>query len=165
MRTEIRHNIGEIIDALAASSRRIENAIGRAANELRGEVDSRYQVTYQSWRHRPDVSVDVHAHGRRIDIEVQTDEVYDYVDRGTSPHIILPIRAKRLHFLNGYQPKTTPGVLGSGTGGAYGDDVFARMVRHPGTQARGFTRIVSNWVHQNGDNILWKQLLQALNRR
>ena len=71
--------------------------------------------------------------------QVSTDnEIYGYVDQGTKPHIIRPKRAQKLFFKSGYSAKTTPRVIGSNNGGANGPDVFANVVRHPGTKAREF---------------------------
>ena len=66
-------------------------------------------------------------------------EVYHYVDEGTRPHIIRPVRASRLRFKSGYNAKTKPRKIGSQAGGAFGDTVYAMQVRHPGSKAREFS--------------------------
>ncbi len=162
---EIRHNLGEILAVIEDRGRNIAGALERAAREIRQELDARYRVTYASWLHRPTVNVDVHVHPQRLDIVVETDQLYRYVDLGTRPHVILPRHAPMLHFLSDYQPKTVPGVLGSGSGGAYGEDVFARRVHHPGTEARGFTKRIFAEAREWSQRMIFEHLLKVLNRR
>ena len=54
-----------------------------------------------------------------------------YVEFGTAPHIIRPVNAKALHWK---QRGTGP------RGGATVDDVFAKVVYHPGTAPQPFIR-------------------------
>lgn len=78
-------------------------------------------------------------------------QIYEYVTRGTKPHLIRPVRAKSLVFGEGtYRAVTTPGVLGSrrvGTGlvgaGGVARPIFTKLVHHPGTKARGFEEAVA----------------------
>lgn len=77
--------------------------------------------------------------------------IYEYVTRGTRPHLITPKRSKYLVFGQGtYRAVTTPGVLGSrrvGRGlvgqGGVARPVFTKKVQHPGTKARGFEQLVA----------------------
>lgn len=77
--------------------------------------------------------------------------IYEYVARGTRPHLIRPVRAKSLVFGQGtFISRTTPGVLGSkhvGTGlrgaGGVARPIFTKLVHHPGTKARGFEGLVA----------------------
>lgn len=164
-KAEIRHNLGEILSIIESQGRNIPKALENAARDIRNELEQRYRPTYAYWEHRPTVNVDVHAHPRRMDIVVETDRIYSFVDLGTRPHPIFARRAPVLHFLSDYQPKTMPGVLGSGSGGAYGDDVFARRVMHPGTQARGFTKRIFRDAREWSARMIYGHLLKALNRR
>lgn len=79
------------------------------------------------------------------------DQIYDFVTRGTKPHLITPKRGKFLVFGEGtYRSVTRPGVLGArsvgtrliGKGGV-AKPIFARKVHHPGTKARGFEELVA----------------------
>ena len=70
-------------------------------------------------------------------------KIYEYVDKGTKPHIIRPKRAQFLRFQTGYRAKTTPGIIGSSSGGRSGDIVYSQGVRHPGTKARKFSEIIN----------------------
>lgn len=83
--------------------------------------------------------------GRRdLTITVYTNnQIYQYVEAGTKPHIIRPKKANALHFLGGYRAKTRPGFIGSSQGGASGESVFAKEVHHPGTKPRNFAAIIA----------------------
>lgn len=66
-----------------------------------------------------------------------------WLNFGTPPHAIQPkTPGGVLAFQSGYQSKTTPGVIGSGPGGASGPTVFSRGVMHPGTQARNWSPLI-----------------------
>lgn len=66
-----------------------------------------------------------------------------WLNFGTRPHAIEPKSPGGvLAFQSGYQSKTTPGVIGSSSGGASGPMVFSRGVMHPGTKARNWSPII-----------------------
>lgn len=65
-------------------------------------------------------------------------KIYQYVSRGTRPHTIRPKKAKVLRFNKKYRAKTKPRVLGSTRGGSSPPMVVAKVVHHPGTEARLF---------------------------
>lgn len=76
-------------------------------------------------------------------IEVGTpDKIYGYVDKGTRPHIIRPRKAKALAFNSQFKAKTKPDSLNSSAGKNAPPKVYAQEVRHPGSKARGFTKLV-----------------------
>lgn len=79
------------------------------------------------------------AGGPQVEV-FTTNKIWDYVDRGTPPHVIRPKNAKALRFQSGYAAKTTPGVIGSSAGGPFGPVVFSKGVNHPGNQPGGFTK-------------------------
>lgn len=70
-------------------------------------------------------------------------KIYLYVTRGTRPHIIRPKRAKALAFSSRFRAKTAQGYIRSYKGGRSGKPVFAKEVKHPGTQARGFEEAIA----------------------
>ncbi len=112
-------------------------------NALRAEgreVKKQYKKTTQTWKRKPEFEILIGLTGKDASVLVGTDDkIFRYVDEGTRPHIIRPVRAKRLRFKSGYRAKTRPGKIGSQSGGAFGDTVYAQMVRHPGSKARGFS--------------------------
>jgi len=157
----ITYNLAQTIRDFEAAGKDIRGALGKAAEKIRDELDRRYRPTYATWSSRP-IDVGVFASRRRWDVKVTSDKIFMFVDEGTRPHPIYPVRAKRLHFLSGYTAKTTPGSLRSQAGGPYGDDVFAFGVHHPGTEARRFTEIIADKATGFVPQILADQLAALL---
>lgn len=157
----ITYNLAETIRDFEASGKDIRSAVGRAAETIRDELDKRYRPTYATWSGRP-IDVGVFTSRNRWDATVTSDKIFMFVDEGTRPHPIYPVRARRLHFLSGYTAKTSPGSLRSQAGGPYGDDVFAHAVHHPGTEARRFTEIVADRAKGFVPKILSNELQKML---
>lgn len=129
-------------------SRVIENALTGAALGVKAD----YGVTQQTWKHRAKFKI-ASKLGERI---ISTnDEIYGYVDAGTRPHII---RAKRgvLSFKSGYRAKTSPNTIASRNGGAFGENRYAKMVKHPGVSARNFSKVIA---------AKWRKLLPSIMQR
>jgi hypothetical protein len=116
------------------------NAMRKAGKD----IEKDFKATVKTWKHKPKFETAVSLAGNGPSVLVGTDdEIYRYVDEGTKPHIIKPKRATALRFQGGYQAKTSPGVIGSGAGGASGGIFFSRRgVRHPGTKARKFSEAI-----------------------
>ena len=104
------------------------------------DVVKEYEKTVATWKKKPKFESIVDVSGGEAAVLTGTDsEIYGYVDEGTRPHIIRPVRASRLRFKSGYKAKTQPRKIGSQAGGAFGDTVYAMQVRHPGSKAREFS--------------------------
>lgn len=69
-----------------------------------------------------------------------------WLDRGTKPHVIEARNARVLAFQSDHAPKTVPGFIGSGPGGASGETVFRQSVNHPGTEAREWSKDIREQV-------------------
>jgi hypothetical protein len=102
-----------------------------------------FQSTVATWKRKPKFEVisDLNPNGPEILVGTD-DKIYGYVDQGTKPHIIRPVKAKSLVFKGNYTAKTTPRVIGSKAGGSSGPLVFSQEVRHPGTKAREFSETI-----------------------
>jgi hypothetical protein len=122
-------------------------ALADAVIAYTADVKDDFEKTTETWEHRVRFVEHLQVGPNVIESSVLTDdEIYGYVDRGTRPHLILPVRAKALRFQSGYKAKTVPNVIGSQAGGPFGDDVFSLGVRHPGTEPRNFDRnIYDKW--------------------
>jgi hypothetical protein len=119
-------------------SRVIENALSAAA--LGAKAD--FGVTAQTWskESKPRFSI-LRKTGERI---VYTgSKIYKFVDGGTKPHNIVAKGKKPLKFKSGYRAKTSPGKIGSGSGGTSGSWVSKRMIKHPGTKPRKFSETIA----------------------
>lgn len=109
-----------------------------------GEIEQgKYEQTTRTWTNAPDHEMAMTQTKEEIKATNLTDdEIYYYAHNGTKAHPIVPKRKPMLIFKNGYRAKTTPGVLRSKQGGAFGKTVVAHAVQHPGTKARGWTDIL-----------------------
>lgn len=114
-----------------------------------GYGKDQYEKTTEEWDTKPDFQVKRASRtGQTIMGSVTTDnEVFIYVDQGTRPHIITARRAPMLAFQTGYKAKTVPKQFRSRAGGKFGPWARKYSVRHPGTEARGWTEILADEIH------------------
>lgn len=112
------------------------------AKAVAADMKKDFEKTTRTWKHKVAFKDTSTESGDEATASVETkDEIYGYVDQGTKPHIIRPRKRKGLlSFKSKYKAKTTPHVINSHQGGASGKQVFARVVHHPGTDPRYFTR-------------------------
>jgi hypothetical protein len=99
-----------------------------------------FEKTTSTWSHKPDFVIKEQPTGFLVGTD---DEVWTMLDKGTRAHRIVARRAKRLRFSSGFTAKTRPGFVGSQSGGASGGPVFAQEVNHPGTTARGWSKLIA----------------------
>lgn len=121
-----------------------------------------FKTTTKSWKTGVTFAVDGPSGGRGA---VGTDnDIYEYVTRGTRAHIIAPKNASILAFPGGgSSPKTNPGILGSRKGrAAGGGTVFAHVVHHPGTKARGFEEAVAKRLQPVLTNNVTAAILETI---
>lgn len=116
--------------------RAIENALNQAAKAV--QVD--FKVTTQTWQHDVEFKIESSPGERIIST---TDEIYGYVSGGTRPHPIVAKPGKTLVFGTPSRAKTTPRVIGSGSGSKGSSIIYTKRVQHPGTQAREFDQVIS----------------------
>ena len=117
-----------------------------AVEKIGPEIQKDFELTTATWKDKPEFEILTDV-GADISVMVSTDdEIYGYVDKGTRPHIIRAKNGKRLAFQwagpGSYRAKTSPGVLGSTSGGPSGDMTYPKEVHHPGTKARNFDKII-----------------------
>lgn len=113
----------------------------RVLDDFAKEVTTELESTVATW----DTQVGFETESTDESREVFTDsEVYKFVDEGTSPHVIKATTGSGLSFPTGFVSKTVPGVIGSRSGGKFGDFVQPppMSVHHPGTEARDFTGLI-----------------------
>jgi hypothetical protein len=133
-----------------------KRAIENAGNETAKAVQVDFNVTTRTWKHKPEFKIE-HGAGRPIWDISTSDEIYGYVSEGTRPHVIKPKNARMLVFRQGgFRPKSRPGFIGSNAGSpATGETRVAKVVHHPGTQAREFAQaIAKKW------KVEWPRQLQ-----
>lgn len=126
------------------NDRHFETLMQRALTRTSSQARRDLKATTRTWTKQPRFYVKRIRRRGEVGFFAGTDNViYKYVDEGTEPHPIRPKNAKMLRFQSGYTAKTKPGILRAGAGGAFGNTVWAKEVMHPGTEARGFTKLVA----------------------
>lgn len=117
--------------------KKLESEIGKALDLQMRQVYDDFRMTTRTWNTKP--RFDKKKMGtseRRVSTE---NLIYFFVEEGTKPHYITPVRANFLRFRSSYRPKTgVSGGIEARKGGPYGKYVYRKKVRHPGTQARNF---------------------------
>lgn len=116
----------------------LEREMEAGLDETADETEELYKKTVKTWKHKVTFRKMKTSNGRSI---YTTDKIYQYVDKGTKPHVIRAKRAPNLRFMSqGFKPKTTPGKIDS-VAGAPADSGFVskKQVNHPGNEARGFS--------------------------
>jgi hypothetical protein len=133
----------------------LEAALEGVLREGGEGVKKDFQATTRTWKTKVVFVLNVRAKQgyalvfTRNASGTESAKIYDFVNEGTRPHLIRPVRAKLLVFQQSYSPKTSPGVIGSGTGGPSGGTVVARTVKHPGSKGRHFVdEIAKKWAEE-----------------
>lgn len=112
-----------------------------ATEKAKEGVKADFQKTTATWQHQPVWYVT----RRGTDWFIGTkDEIYGYVDQGTAPHLIkskYPPKGRLRFRVGGFRAKSRPGYIASYAGAkASGKQVFPKVVHHPGTKAREFSK-------------------------
>lgn len=115
--------------------------------ETTEEIIQQYEDITAAWRHEVQFDFDFIADDD-IGVEVRTDdEIFGWVNDGTSPYPIFPKQADGyLRYQKEWEPKTFPGELGSfiGSRGKHGAWTVRRAVLHPGIAARDFDVMITD---------------------
>lgn len=149
-------NPQNVIDEIAKTQR----------NKTAPEVQKLFKHTVEGWQNPP-----TFAHRQRIrpdEIAVtiytafgRNTEQYALVNAGAPPHEIHPINSGGwLRFQRGYRSSTRPRLLYSRAHQRYGPFSAARMVRHPGFEAREFDQEIAEQYQDTFQN----DMQQAVNR-
>lgn len=135
------------------------------------QLRSQHESVVRDWVHRPTFRHGVYASKRQVlSIVYPTGKhakLYQWVDEGTKAHVIKPKRAGGLlKFQRGYSARTSPVArFNVGTGRASGRWTSARIVRHPGTKARQFSKTFNRDVlpemRRNIENAIRRALRRA----
>lgn len=147
------------VKAKAPNFRKARDVIAEEMRKVSEDMMADFEATTATWSKKPKFDVNLSLEGNTPSIEITTkDEVYGYVDQGTKAHFVAPVKAKALRFRLGYTAKTSPGVIGSGGGGASGPVVFSQGHTVSGIKPRGFSKkIEAKWRSEFG-----KRMLQAM---
>ena len=121
----------------------VVNTVTAIAKDIKIDFD----VTTQTWDHR--VQAQIESKGDYERIVKMDDAVYTMLDEGTKAHTIRPRKSRVLRFMTPFRAKTVPNQIRSNAGSTGGNAVFVRVVHHPGTKARNWTKtIAEKWRRQ-----------------
>lgn len=117
-----------------------EKRLKRVYADVAYDTVKDYKETVKTWKDKPTFRVKTTRDGTEIST---TQDKFIWTDEGTKPHDIVAGPGKVLVF-GASTPKTRPGNIGSGPGSRGPRDRRAKRVRHPGTEARKFSKIIAD---------------------
>ncbi len=119
-----------------------------------------HNLVVADWKNKPTFETRIAVRPDKISVTVfpagPNAGIYEIVDQGSPPHIIRPVSAKMLVFRTGYKSKTLakPARTVAGGGKATGDVVFAKLVHHPGSGAREFSKVIAKDIQPGFETII-----------
>ncbi len=138
------------LEGATEQGRRTAIQVARAA--VQAQTDA-LNSAVSDWRTRVEFQQRETVLGNRARFEVLakgTDEtlnVFRFVDEGTKPHIIRPVRASALVFFTPYSARTAPRAQAqAGTGRAGNTKNVRKFVNHPGNDAREFVQVAGETI-------------------
>jgi len=117
------------------------------------------EKTTATWQHDVNIVVKERSDGYSIEVK---DDVWQMLDKGTPKHVIRPRRGRFLRFGSGFAPKTRPGFIGSTAGTKASGAVFRRQVNHPGTVARGWSKLIGAKYRAQLQKFISKRIREAM---
>jgi hypothetical protein len=145
--------------AKAINFTRFADAAKLGMRDAADDVEIDIKLTTASWDHDVEIVVKERADGYSIEVK---DLIWNLLDKGTRAHRIIARKAKRLRFVGGYRAKTRPGFIGSTSGGASGGPVFRQSVWHPGTTARGWSKLIGAKYRGRLKTYISKRIREAM---
>lgn len=119
----------------------LDKAILKSLDIMQDMVADDFKKTYATWNHKPRfLKLKIKPYVREISTN---DQIYNWVNKGTRPHIIVPTRGKVLAFPKSSRPKTRVRYIASYSGSKSKGKRYAKVVHHPGTKAREFDIVIS----------------------
>lgn len=126
--------------AKAINFSRFADAAKKGMRDAAEAAQEDFEKTTATWRNQPDWIIKEQRDGFLVGTD---NDIWNMLDKGTRAHRIIARRAKRLRFSSGFSAKTRPGFVGSQSGSTSGGPVFAQSVQHPGTVARGWSKLIA----------------------
>lgn len=123
----------------------IENTLTAQAKAIKVDL----ALPAATWRHKAPVSIATTApYERTITV---ADEIYAMLNEGTRAHDIVAKNKPFLVFKYPFRPKTVPNEIRSNKGGVGNQWAKKRVVKHPGTKARNWDRVIAKkWRERLG---------------
>lgn len=149
-----------IPDNVSFDMKRFNSDVLRVLDNVTDKAKSEFEKTTATWKKKPVFRGARASLNKEISKMWGNTQEWIWVNRGTKPHTITPKRAPALRFQSGFTSKTMPRKITSRRGGSSGPVVFAKSVRHPGTEARDFDKVVAQELRP----VLVKEVRNAIKR-
>ena len=121
----------------------LQKEMQQAYEVVKKSMRLKLEETVRTWNRKPVFILEVTERKGSFFISAYTrSQVWNWVNEGTKPHIILPKKAKLLMFQRGYFAKTQVNRIQSRNGARFGPRVVAKAVRHPGFPGRNFSGVI-----------------------
>jgi hypothetical protein len=136
---------GKVVDTA-----KMRGVITSTLNAQAKAIKVDFGVTTQTWNHKPEFTITSPSTYERL---ISTsDTVYAMLEVGTKPHVIRPKKPRGiLRFTTPFRSKTLPSEIASYAGSKGNTPVVARVVHHPGTKPRLWTKAIkAKWDKQIG---------------
>lgn len=112
-------------------------------HEVERGIKKDFQETTKTWETKVVFTSQISLKGGPSVLVGTDNEIYAMVDQGTKEHDIAPRNARKLAYQTTFVPKTTPGWIGSRSGGKSGKYTVRGKVHHPGFAARNFSKTIT----------------------
>lgn len=156
----ITSNITKVSAHYKKMSRNLPGVIDRSIRDLvEEEALPLFEKTTGTWQRRPRFTTRKTARG--YGVEVDPLFPFEYVNKGTKPHVIEARNVPLLRFTGPYHAKTKVNVIASYQGGRGRVWVSKRLVHHPGIEARNFSDIILRRVQARAADRIRRDLREA----
>jgi uncharacterized protein VirK/YbjX len=156
--------------ALIAQDKAIRAELQEVADQYATAIRAKHEAVVRDWTHRVKFQKRVSVSRRQVSATVwatgQHRKLYQWIDKGTQPYLILPRRAPYLTFRAGYDARTQAVArFNAGTGRHYGAWRRKRAVRHPGIRARKFSETFNQEILPDFRRDVENAIRRGLRRR
>lgn len=132
----------------------------KGMEEVKKALIKSHEIIVADWKNKPEFRARKTISSSKITVTLfpagDNAKIWEYVDQGTEPHDIRPVKAKVLRFKLGYSPKTlaNPARTVSGGGKTTGPEVRAKLVHHPGSEPRKFSETIARDIKPDFNRII-----------
>lgn len=124
-----------------------------------------FEKTTRTWKHRVIFTIQINVNDTALAMVYTDDDIYNFVNGGTRPHIIKPRKAKFLAFGVPFKAKTRVRFLGSGNGSKGKTMILSKGVKHPGSEAREFDQVITGKWLPVYEQLMDRRIENALDAR
>jgi hypothetical protein len=138
--------------------RKQQAAIDRGLKDAVAGALVDFESTVQTWSTQATFTAKPIANGYLVGTK---NDIWAMLDKGTKAHDIVATKIA-LRFPGGFRAKTRPGFIGSSSGGTSGGAVFRKKIHHPGTKARGWSKLIAKKWQSRIGLLVQKRISEAI---